>query len=287
MILSQTRRGRDRAADPGRAPGRARLPAQGPRDRHRRLRRARCAASPPAAARSTRRSSRSCWRARPTAGALATLTPREREVLALVAEGRSNKGAGERLGVTERAVQKHVTSIFDKLGLTAGEDDNRRILAVLHLPAPGYALAASRFRHPATPADSLAAHRPGWDLQTVTRTRRDTDAVTALEPAGRPAHRRRHRARSRPPLRQRRHRRRRPARRVGRHRRGPPDRGHGPVGLRQVDADAHPRRARHADVGRGDGRRRGDRRPRRHGADASCAATTSASSSSSSTCCRC
>ena len=58
-------------------------------------------------------------------------------MLALVAEGRSNKGAGDRLGVTERAVQKHVTSIFDKLGLAAGEDDNRRILAVLDVPAPG------------------------------------------------------------------------------------------------------------------------------------------------------
>jgi DNA-binding NarL/FixJ family response regulator len=67
----------------------------------------------------------------PDGGRVATLTPREREVLALVAEGRSNKGAGERLGVSERAVQKHVTSIFEKLGLTAGEDDNRRILAVL------------------------------------------------------------------------------------------------------------------------------------------------------------
>ena len=67
----------------------------------------------------------------PDSGRVATLTPREHEVLALVAEGRSNKGAGDRLGVSERAVQKHVTSIFEKLGLAAGEDDNRRILAVL------------------------------------------------------------------------------------------------------------------------------------------------------------
>jgi DNA-binding NarL/FixJ family response regulator len=67
----------------------------------------------------------------PDGGRIAALTPREREVLALIAEGRSNKGAGDRLGVSERAVQKHVTSIFDKLGLTAGEDDNRRIQAVL------------------------------------------------------------------------------------------------------------------------------------------------------------
>jgi DNA-binding NarL/FixJ family response regulator len=64
-------------------------------------------------------------------GRLASLTAREHDVLGLIAEGRSNKGAGERLGVTERAVQKHVTSIFDKLGLAAGESDNRRVLAVL------------------------------------------------------------------------------------------------------------------------------------------------------------
>jgi DNA-binding NarL/FixJ family response regulator len=67
----------------------------------------------------------------PDGGRIATLTPREREVLALVAEGRSNKGTAERLGVSERAVQKHVTSIFDRLGLPPDEDDNRRILAVL------------------------------------------------------------------------------------------------------------------------------------------------------------
>jgi DNA-binding NarL/FixJ family response regulator len=60
-----------------------------------------------------------------------TLSEREREVLQLVAEGRSNKGIADRLVITERAVQKHVTSIFTKLELPAGEDDNRRILAVL------------------------------------------------------------------------------------------------------------------------------------------------------------
>jgi len=63
--------------------------------------------------------------------ALAALTEREREVLQLVAEGRSNRGIGDRLGISERAVQKHVTSIFAKLAVPSGEDDNRRILAVL------------------------------------------------------------------------------------------------------------------------------------------------------------
>ena len=64
-------------------------------------------------------------------GPLTALSEREREVLGLVAEGRSNKGIGDRLNITERAVQKHVTSIFTKLDIPAGEDDNRRILAVL------------------------------------------------------------------------------------------------------------------------------------------------------------
>jgi DNA-binding NarL/FixJ family response regulator len=62
---------------------------------------------------------------------LVDLTPREREVLELMAEGRSNKGIAERLVVTERAVEKHVTSIFGKLRLPAAADDHRRVLAVL------------------------------------------------------------------------------------------------------------------------------------------------------------
>jgi DNA-binding NarL/FixJ family response regulator len=56
---------------------------------------------------------------------------REREVLELVAEGRSNKAICERLVITQGAVQKHVSTIFNKLGVPAGEDDDRRILAVL------------------------------------------------------------------------------------------------------------------------------------------------------------
>jgi DNA-binding NarL/FixJ family response regulator len=64
-------------------------------------------------------------------GPLSMLTPREREVLELVAEGRTNKAIAERLTVTERAVTKHVTSIFAKLDLPPSDDDHRRILAVL------------------------------------------------------------------------------------------------------------------------------------------------------------
>jgi DNA-binding NarL/FixJ family response regulator/class 3 adenylate cyclase len=62
---------------------------------------------------------------------LGALTPREREVLELMAEGRSNRAIAERLVVTERAVEKHVTSIFGKLKLPASSEDHRRVLAVL------------------------------------------------------------------------------------------------------------------------------------------------------------
>jgi DNA-binding NarL/FixJ family response regulator len=59
------------------------------------------------------------------------LSPREREVLALMAEGRSNSAIAQQLFVTEKAVSKHSTSIFTKLGLAPSDDDNRRVLAVL------------------------------------------------------------------------------------------------------------------------------------------------------------
>jgi DNA-binding NarL/FixJ family response regulator len=59
------------------------------------------------------------------------LTPREREVLGHMAEGRSNGAIARELVVTERAIEKHVTSIFSKLGLSAAEDGHRRVLAVL------------------------------------------------------------------------------------------------------------------------------------------------------------
>ena len=62
---------------------------------------------------------------------VARLTPREREVLALMAEGRSNSAIAQRLFVTEKAVSKHSTSIFAKLDLAPSDDDNRRVLAVL------------------------------------------------------------------------------------------------------------------------------------------------------------
>jgi len=62
---------------------------------------------------------------------VARLTAREREVLALMAEGRSNSAIAQRLSISEKAVSKHSTSIFTKLDLAPSEDDNRRVLAVL------------------------------------------------------------------------------------------------------------------------------------------------------------
>jgi serine/threonine-protein kinase PknK len=62
---------------------------------------------------------------------LAELTSREREVLALMAEGRSNAGIARRLWVTEGTVEKHVRSILDKLPIPASGDDHRRVLAVI------------------------------------------------------------------------------------------------------------------------------------------------------------
>ena len=80
------------------------------------------------------------------------LSAREREVLELMAEGRTNHAIGQLLFISPRAVEKHVTAIFTKLGLPAAPEDHRRVLAVLtssarsaapqkcgkpHLPTPG------------------------------------------------------------------------------------------------------------------------------------------------------
>jgi DNA-binding NarL/FixJ family response regulator len=66
-----------------------------------------------------------------TAGPLDRLTHRERQVMALIAEGRSNAGIAQELVVTVAAIERHVTSIFDKLGLHASAEAHRRVLAVL------------------------------------------------------------------------------------------------------------------------------------------------------------
>ncbi|MEV7021908.1 response regulator transcription factor [Kitasatospora sp. NPDC093558] len=66
-----------------------------------------------------------------SAGPVATLSPRERQVLGLMAEGRSNAAIAQQLVITERAVAKHTASIFVRLDLQPSDDDNRRVLAVL------------------------------------------------------------------------------------------------------------------------------------------------------------
>jgi DNA-binding NarL/FixJ family response regulator len=65
------------------------------------------------------------------ASALAALTAREQDVLALMAEGRSNSAIADRIFVSERAVEKHISNIFTKLGLPPSDSDHRRVLAVL------------------------------------------------------------------------------------------------------------------------------------------------------------
>jgi DNA-binding NarL/FixJ family response regulator len=66
-----------------------------------------------------------------SSGPLDELTPREREVIVLMAEGATNHAIAERMVITERAVERHVTSIFQKLGLVVDQDGHRRVLAVL------------------------------------------------------------------------------------------------------------------------------------------------------------
>jgi DNA-binding NarL/FixJ family response regulator len=137
LVLSGSRRGGLRDGALRRRRRRARLPAQGPRRRPRPLRRERAPRRGRAARRSIPRSSGACSGRRRREDPLEALTPREREVLGLMAEGRSNRGIAEQLVVSERAVEKHVTSIFTKLGLAPAAEDHRRVLAVLaHVRAP-------------------------------------------------------------------------------------------------------------------------------------------------------
>ena len=94
------------------------------------------------------------------------LTPREREVLSLMAEGRSNAGIALHMVVTERAVEKHVTSIFQKLALPQATEDHRRVLAVLAYLRSWRPAANSPARIRSTmPRGLLADHRPVLQLE--------------------------------------------------------------------------------------------------------------------------
>ena len=75
-------------------------------------------------------------RARGERDELARLTPRQHEVLALMAEGRSNAAIARRLAVSDRAVVQHTSHIYDELGLPPSDDDHRRVLAVVKYLAP-------------------------------------------------------------------------------------------------------------------------------------------------------
>ena len=120
-----------RAGAAGRGPRRSRLPAQGPRVGTGTASPRRFGGWPRAAQRSIPRSSRTCLDAGACTDPLEELTPREHDVLGLMAEGRSNQAIADALVISGRAVEKHVTSIFTKLDLPPAPEDHRRVLAVL------------------------------------------------------------------------------------------------------------------------------------------------------------
>jgi DNA-binding NarL/FixJ family response regulator len=129
LILSHCRnRLRDGIAR--RQRGRGRLPSQGPGLPHLRLRRCCHRVAEHGTALDPAIVSRLVGRSRHD-NPIDTLTARERDVLQLMAEGLSNSTIAARLFVTERAIEKHVTSIFGKLRLPADADAHRRVLAVL------------------------------------------------------------------------------------------------------------------------------------------------------------
>ena len=104
------------------------------------------------------------------------LTPREREVLELMAEGRSNQGIADKLVITLRAVEKYVSSIFGKLGLPSTGSDSRRVLAVLLYPALLSAPAPQDTRNPPPETASLPSSgaRPMADsLSRIHRSHRE------------------------------------------------------------------------------------------------------------------
>ena len=127
-----------------------------------------CAASPAAARRSIPRSSPSSWSATGPTTRSSALTPREREVLAAMAEGRTNVGHRRRCSASrEGATEKHISNIFGKLELPDSQNDHRRVLAVLTYLGllarrPGASRSAPPRRPPGAPRARASGRRPGW-----------------------------------------------------------------------------------------------------------------------------
>ena len=130
LLLSQVIEATHALALVSESAGGLRLPAEGPRARDRRLPRRRAARRAGGTAIDPEVISQLLGRKREE-GPLDELTPREREVLELMAQGLSNKGICEKLVVSPKTVETHVNSIFWKLGLLPAQDEHRRVLAVL------------------------------------------------------------------------------------------------------------------------------------------------------------
>ena len=124
-------RARVRAAAPRRRAPAARVPAQGPARRGHASSRTPHVGWPTAGRRSTRAWSTSWFERGARATDSGRLTPREQEILALVAEGRSNRSIADALGVAPKTIEGAIGVIFSKLGLEEDARDNRRVLAVL------------------------------------------------------------------------------------------------------------------------------------------------------------
>ena len=109
-----------------------------------------------------------------SASALGRLTPREREVLEQMAQGRNNAGIAEALFLSERAVEKHINSLFSKLGLSEEPDVHRRVKAVLLYlcRTGGRAPPTSTGCHPGPPRESVEP----WDRWTAPKGRRRPSA---------------------------------------------------------------------------------------------------------------
>ena len=121
-------------------------------------------------------------RSRAAASPLAELTPREVEVLAAIAQGKSNGAISESLVLTKRAVEKHINSIFLKLGLTDAEDVSKRVKAALLFLAD----EGDGARWPRAPTHRLTASAPRCSGRRAAWTRRPTMRSAAPDAAARP-----------------------------------------------------------------------------------------------------